>query len=106
VAEAEADGVADAAPTMLAAPDPPAQPVPPQSGRHLHRSHGSQLPRRIGRQRQQRPVRPPRTSSRLAAPLHPLIQPLPRLREDSTSRIFAFVDDLFFAAKFRRPLAN
>ena len=28
-------------------------------------------------------------------------EPLPALREDSTSRIFAFVDDLFFAAKIK-----
>jgi CheY-like chemotaxis protein len=33
------------------------------------------------------------------APADP--EPLPALREDSTSRIFAFVDDLFFAAKIQ-----
>jgi CheY-like chemotaxis protein len=33
------------------------------------------------------------------APVDP--EPLPALREDSNSRIFAFVDDLFFAAKIQ-----
>src|SRR6202142_480453 len=33
------------------------------------------------------------------APADP--EPLPALREDSNSRIFAFVDDLFFAAKIQ-----
>ena len=37
-----------------------------------------------------------------AAPFAPADpEPLPALREDSTSRIFAFVDDLFFAAKIQ-----
>jgi CheY-like chemotaxis protein len=37
-----------------------------------------------------------------AAPFAPVDpEPLPALREDSTSRIFAFVDDLFFAAKIQ-----
>jgi CheY-like chemotaxis protein len=37
-----------------------------------------------------------------AAPFTPLEpEPLPALREDSQSRIFAFVDDLFFAAKIQ-----
>ena len=37
-----------------------------------------------------------------AAPFSPADpEPLPALREDSTSRIFAFVDDLFFAAKIQ-----
>src|SRR5580658_3074212 len=37
-----------------------------------------------------------------AAPFAPVDpEPLPALREDSNSRIFAFVDDLFFAAKIQ-----
>jgi len=37
-----------------------------------------------------------------AAPFAPADpEPLPALREDSNSRIFAFVDDLFFAAKIQ-----
>ena len=37
-----------------------------------------------------------------AAPFAPVDpEPLPALREDSVSRIFAFVDDLFFAAKIQ-----
>src|ERR1700722_11504436 len=37
-----------------------------------------------------------------AAPFAPADpEPLPALREDSTSRIFAFVDDLFFSAKIQ-----
>jgi CheY-like chemotaxis protein len=37
-----------------------------------------------------------------AAPFAPADpEPLPALREDSSSRIFAFVDDLFFAAKIQ-----
>ena len=38
----------------------------------------------------------------LSAPFAPADpEPLPALREDSQSRIFAFVDDLFFAAKIQ-----
>jgi CheY-like chemotaxis protein len=45
---------------------------------------------------------PRRQRPGFAAPFAPVEpEPLPVLREDSTSRIFAFVDDLFFAAKIQ-----
>ena len=79
------------------------QRVASQSGRHLHRAHGSQLSRRNGGgngnngQGGRRGRRPG-----FAAPFAPADpEPLPALREDSNSRIFAFVDDLFFAAKIQ-----
>jgi len=103
VAEAEADGVADAAPTMLAAPDPPAPASPATI-----RTASTPLPW-ITATAPHWPATAT-TARRPAAdlvpaslrPLHPLIPSLcPRLREDSTSRIFAFVNDLFFAAKIQ-----
>ena len=102
VAEAEADGVADAAPTIPAAPAPPA----PASRATIRTAS---IPRpwitaiaprspatATARERRRRP-RPG-----FAAPFAPADpEPLPALREDSNSRIFAFVDDLFFAAKIQ-----
>ena len=101
VAEAEADGVADAALTI------PVDPVPPAPARRaIIRMASTRRPwtTAIAPRSPATATAKERAAQRpgFAAPFAPADpEPLPALREDSNSRIFAFVDDLFFAAKIQ-----
>ena len=104
MAEAEVDGGADAALTINADPVPPAG---PSQSRHnqdgiytapMDHSYRAALSGNGNNGQGARRGLVP-ASPRLIA--RPIPNRLPALREDSNSRIFAFVDDLFFAAKIQ-----
>ena len=100
VEEAETGGgaIAVRAAVVEAADNPAARDQ--QQRRRLQRPHGPQLPRRHGRRQQRQcPSRTP--APRLLPNLSSARARAFPVREDATSKIFAFVDDLFFQAKIQ-----